>query len=374
MSAAKWQHCTRREFLSGSTALGLSAACILPVGNAAATPDKERVYRVGVINAARGNLHSWHFFQAFHSSIDMDALAKNQRKQMGEMYRKWLRNPQVVGAEPPFLDTRITHVFDKDAEAAGQFAEVFSGVRPVKKVEQMVREVDAVLLGDAIGNGEDHFDLIAPALEAGLPTFCDKPLADKPTRAAEILSLAEKHGTPLMSSSLFRHFAEVLHVARLRETGEFGKLQWLTVGYGAACIDNFIPVYAIHPVWAVAAICGVGFEGASLVRYEGSCLLTITFQNRPPATVWMGGDNQGTAHFSQKSETFALFGSDSGNVKWHARYSRTVAHLVQTIREMIRSKRQPFSSRELLEVVAATHAAIKSVQENGRVVALEEVL
>ena len=374
MPAAQRQHCSRREFISGSTALGLCAANVLPVGNALAVRDKQRVFRIGVINAARGNLHTWHFFQGFHSSVDMDALSNYQRKQMGEMYSKWLRNPEVVGAEPPFKDTRITHVFDKDAKAAKQFAAVFTGVQPVKKVEKMVGEVDAVLLGDAIGNGEDHFDLIAPALEAGLPTFCDKPLADNPARAAAILSLAEKHGTPLMSSSLFRHFAEVRQMARLRQTGEFGKLQWLTVGYGAACIDNFIPIYAIHPVWAVAAISGIGFEGASLVRYEGSGLLAITFKDRPPATVWMGGDNRGTAHFSQKKKTFALFGSDSGNVTWLARYSRTVAHLAETIREMIRSKQQPFSSRELLEVIAVTHAALKSARENGRVVALEEVL
>ena len=43
---------------------------------------------------------------------------------------------------------------------------------------------------DDNGQGNDHLDLIAPALEAGLPTYCDKPLADTPARAKEIIALA----------------------------------------------------------------------------------------------------------------------------------------------------------------------------------------
>ena len=35
-------------------------------------------------------------------------------------------------------------------------------------------EVDAVWMGDASGFGEDHFDLVAPALKKGLPVFRSK--------------------------------------------------------------------------------------------------------------------------------------------------------------------------------------------------------
>ncbi|HEV3261556.1 MAG TPA: Gfo/Idh/MocA family oxidoreductase [Gemmataceae bacterium] len=375
MSADEAQRLSRREAPLGAAAVGLPTAThLLPVATASGAADEKRSLRLGIIKAARGNGHIWHFLQGFHEKVDMEALAKYQGKEMVELYRKWLRNPKIVGEQPPFKDTQITHVYDKDAEAAKQFAAVFTGAQPVDKVEKMVRAVDAVLLGDDIGNGQDHLDLIAPALEAGLPTFCDIPLADTPARAREIIALAEKHKAPLMSSSLFRHFAEVLEIAAFRQSGEQGALGWLTVGYSAASIDAFLPIYGIHPVRAVAGIAGAGFEGVSLVRHEGAGLLTLTFKDRPPATVWMGGEKRGTAYFAKRSESFPLFGVAGPKQEWHDRYGKAIAHFARTIREMIRTKKPPFACKEVLEVVAVTHAAVKSAAEKGRVVALKEVL
>jgi hypothetical protein len=361
------QPLSRRDALKSAAGAGISAAM-----SAAHAASEERVYRVGIINAARGNLHTWHFFQGFHQNVDMDAIARYQGKELVEMYRR-LRNPKTVGNEPPFHDTLITHVYDPDRNAAKEFAGVFTGAQPVASVEDMIGAVDAVLLGDDTGNGDDHHDLIAPFLEAGLPTFCDKPLANTPARARAIVALAEKHKAPLLSSSLFRHFPEVQALAKLRQSGKRGPLRWLTVGYSAACIDGFIPIYGIHPVWAVTAINGVGCQAVSLIRHEGSGLITLTYKDRPPATVWMGGENRGVAYFAQGTESFPLFGVKSDKKDWEERYSVIVADLARTIRDMIRSRRQPFSSPELLEVVSVTHAALRSVRERGRLVALDEV-
>jgi predicted dehydrogenase len=101
-------------------------------------------------------------------------------------------------------------------------------------MEKMIGEVDAVLLGDDLGDGKNHLDLLAQALVEGLPTFCDKPLADTPARARQRIAPAQKHKASLISSSLLRHIAEVREMARLWKSGEAGPLRWLTVGYGAA--------------------------------------------------------------------------------------------------------------------------------------------
>jgi len=45
----------------------------------------------------------------------------------------------------------------------------------------------------------------------------------------------------------------------------------------------------------------------------------------------------------------------------------------ETGKHIKKTKHAPISSQELLEVVAATHAAVKSGREKGRVVALAEV-
>ncbi|HEY1448175.1 MAG TPA: alcohol dehydrogenase catalytic domain-containing protein, partial [Caulobacteraceae bacterium] len=65
---------------------------------------------------------------------------------------------------------------------------------------EMAGEVDAVWMGDASGFGEDHFDLVAPGLRKGLPTFCDKPIGGSVAGTRKILEFARRHQAPLMSS------------------------------------------------------------------------------------------------------------------------------------------------------------------------------
>ena len=92
-------------------------------------------------------------------------------------------------------------------------------MKVAKSLEELVEAVDAVWMGDASGKGDDHFDLVAPALKKGLPTFCDKPIGGTVAGTRKILDLAKKHGAPLMSSSLFRHEFGMEQALRLRDCG-----------------------------------------------------------------------------------------------------------------------------------------------------------
>ena len=82
------------------------------------------------------------------------------------------------------------------------FTEVFPGVKVATNLEKMVQEVDAIWMGDASGFGDDHFDLVAPGLAKGLPTFCDKPIGGTVAGTRKILEFARKHKAPLMSASI----------------------------------------------------------------------------------------------------------------------------------------------------------------------------
>ena len=103
----------------------------------------------------------------------------------------------------------------------------YPGVQVAPSLEKLVQEVDAVWLGDASGTGSDHFDLVAPALEKGLPTFCDKPIGGTVAKTRQIIELAKKHRAPLMSSSLFRHQWGTAEALRMKESGEFGSVQFV---------------------------------------------------------------------------------------------------------------------------------------------------
>src|SRR6476646_8803291 len=186
---------TRRDVLAaGALALTGSAA--------AAEPDK--VIRIGVLSASIGgkpqktNGHTWHFAQYFHPTVNLDVIRKYLDPGSAKMFADILRNPRCNFDVLPFADTRITHVYDADRASATMYAEAFPGVKVARSAEEVADSVDAVWMGDASGRGEDHFDLVAPALKKGLPTFCDKPIGGTVANTRKILELARKHGAPLM--------------------------------------------------------------------------------------------------------------------------------------------------------------------------------
>src|SRR6476659_3222971 len=151
----------RREILAGACALATTQLL-----GAEAEPAK--TYRIGVISAnIRGksqprNGHTWHFAQYLHPTIDLETYCKLVDPGSAEFERKYVRNPKYTFDELPFADTKITHYYDSDADAAAKFCEAFPGVQAAKSVDELVGQVDAIWLGDASGYGEDHFDLVAP--------------------------------------------------------------------------------------------------------------------------------------------------------------------------------------------------------------------
>lgn len=86
-------------------------------------------------------------------------------------------------------DVSMEYAWDYDADRAKAYAARYGIPRVVDRFEDMVREVDAVMIGggrrppgsDGIWgeNPDDHLELARPFLESGTPTLIDKPLADR---------------------------------------------------------------------------------------------------------------------------------------------------------------------------------------------------
>ena len=163
----------RRELLASTGAVGIGSLLgQVALAQPAATTTKHKEIRIGVISARnrgetqRTNGHTWQFTESFHKQCNMDAIRKLLDPGRVELFEKHLRNPREHFNIRPHHDVRVTHYYEKDPTIAKLYTEAFPGVEVAGSVEQMVKEVDAVWLGDGSGIGDDHFDLIAPALEA----------------------------------------------------------------------------------------------------------------------------------------------------------------------------------------------------------------
>jgi len=376
---------TRRGWMTLAGAAGsiaLTGAISAEARPAEAVPGPAEKIRIGVISAGiRGapqktNGHTWHFTNGFHPTMNLEVVKKYLFPGAKDLFEKQLRNPQWNFDLLPFADTRIAQVYDADPASAAMFAEAFEGVRVARSLEEMVKEVDAVWLGDASGFGEDHFDLVAPGLARGLPTFCDKPIGGSVAGTKKILDFASEHNAPLMSSSLFRHQWGTEQALRMKASGEFGSLQYIVASQGGGWSMDRWAVYGQHPTWMVMTLCGPGVEAVSLYARENVCHALVTYADRMPAEIWCGRPDiaqfycSTSAHFEKK--TYEWTPAIEGNY-WLG-HAYQIFRMANTFRQMVHTRQEPVPHKEILEVTAIIHAGNKSLQEKSRLVPLVEVM
>lgn len=364
---------TRREALQAS-AMGLAAP--------AAAAEAQKVYRIGVVSASIGgkpqktNGHTWHFAQYLHPTINLEAIRKFLDPGSVRMFNEYLRSPRYTFDVLPFADTKITHYYDADPAASAMYVEAFSGVKVAKSLDELVANVDGVWMGDASGRGEDHYELVAPGLKKGLPTFCDKPIGGTVAETRRILELAKKHEAPLMSSSLFRHQFGMEQALRLRDKKEHGELEFVIASMAGGYTAEGWFVYGQHPIWTVMTLCGPGAEGVSLYARKNTAHALITYADRMPAEVWYGRPDIGgfycetSVHFTKQVYRFTP--AIEGDF-WYGHHYEMM-RMADAFRQMIRTRKEPVPHREILEVTAIVHAGAKSLKEKSRLVSLAEVM
>lgn len=362
---------SRRELLLAGGAVAWNAAAT----SAADTPS--RVYRIGVISAGKQprNGHTWHFATYLHPTCDFDALKKHY-PQREPGVRSLFRNPRHNFDQLPFPDTKITHYYDADPKLAVPFTEAYPGIQVATNLEKMAQEVDAIWLGDASAGGEDHFDLVAPGLARGLPTFCDKPIGGTVAGTKKILDFARKHRAPLMSGSLFCYEWGMEAALRMRDSGEFGHLEHVSARLHSRYSLPGWMLYGQHPTWTVMRLMGAGVKAVSLYDYKDTAHALITYADRYPCHVWFGQPyerfeyDRTDVYFKKKLYSYTSSIEGDFNYGYHYEQFRLAA----TFRQMVRTGKEPAPHQEILEVTAVVHAGAKSLKEKSRQVDLSEVL
>ncbi len=366
--------------LLGSTVQAAPAVAL--VAPAPATPPDGKSWRIGVISARiqgkpqRINGHTWHFAQYLHPAIDLKTAQKHLDPGNQKYFEEIVRNPACNFGILPFSDTRITHYYEADPEVAKLFADSFPGVQVATSLEKMAEEVDAVWLGDASGTGDDHFDLLAPALTKGLPTFCDKPIGETVAGTRKILEFARQHKAPLMSGSIFSYEWGVEEVRRLLAKGELGEIQYVIASMQGGYSPEGWFVYGHHPCWSIMTLLGAGVEAVSLYARGSSAHGLVTYPDRPPAEIWygrpdlVGNYNETSVHFAKGLYRYSP--AIEGNF-WYGHHYEMMS-MARAFREMVRTRVEPVPQQQILEVTAMLYAGAKSLREKSRLVPLVEVL
>lgn len=121
----------------------------------------------------------------------------------------------------------ISAIVEPDDGRAAKAAENAPGAQTFAKIEDAIAAdaVDAVLIAVP---GQFHEPVLIPALEAGLPILCEKPLTPDSESSLRIVELEQKLGKPHIQVGFMRRFdPEYNELRKLVESAEAGELLML---------------------------------------------------------------------------------------------------------------------------------------------------
>ncbi|MBP1326500.1 myo-inositol 2-dehydrogenase/D-chiro-inositol 1-dehydrogenase [Leucobacter exalbidus] len=119
---------------------------------------------------------------------------------------------------------RVSAVVEPDADRAAAAAANAPGALVFASVEDAIAAdaLDAVLIAVP---GQFHAPVLRPALDAGLPILCEKPLTQDSASSWEVLELEQKLDKPHIQVGFMRRFdAEYQELRQLVESGASGDL------------------------------------------------------------------------------------------------------------------------------------------------------
>ncbi|NUM53849.1 MAG: Gfo/Idh/MocA family oxidoreductase [Candidatus Hydrogenedentes bacterium] len=269
--------------------------------------------------------------------------------------------PAYLGKQPKSAlgidGARVTHIWTDNVDDAPRVARASLIPNIASDALDVIGEVDAVIVATDIGG--EHVERCRPFVEAGLPVFVDKPLADC-ERDLRIFQSWVAEGKPIMSSSCTAYAREF--EAFRASTQELGELRYVT----CTTMKSW-ERYGIHALSAVYPILGPGFVSA---RHNGTPEHAIVhYAHATGAEVVIAAIHDMMGGFGKlllcgtRSSAFAEFGDTY--FAFRAQLLDWVAYL------RTGALPAPFSQTE--ELMRMLIAGIRSRDENGRSVLLSEI-
>jgi predicted dehydrogenase len=301
--------------------------------------------RLAVLGCSAGNGHPYSW-SAILNGYDRDLMTAEC---------PYAGIPGYLNKEPPeafgIAGAAVTHVCctgdgDFTAEHVARCARV---PHVVARPDEVIGQVDAVLIATDIG--AEHVDRARPFVDAGLPVFVDKPLADNDADLATFRAWVAE-GKAIMSSSCMRYAKEFLPY-RL-STHELGALRHVCVTTAKSWEK-----YGIHALEAVYPILGPGFVSARNTGTAERNVVHLTHRCGADVTVVASADMYGAFGCLQLCGT-----AGSAAVKFADTFFAFKTQL-QAFIDYLRTGKRPFPFEETVELIQLVIAGIRSRDAGG---------
>lgn len=197
--------------------------------------------RLGMLGMSEGNGHPYSW-AAICNGYDPVAMASCPFPAIpGYLGRQVFPAARIAGA-------RVTHVWAQERSIAQHIAAASLIPTVVDSYEAMIGNVDAILL--ARDDAENHLEMSAPFLDAGLPVYIDKPIALS-IGDLDRLYAHQRYPGQVFSCSALRYCADFQLTAQmLAQLGEVRRIQaevprtWQK--YGVHVVEPVLNMFGLY--------------------------------------------------------------------------------------------------------------------------------
>ncbi|MBP3582508.1 MAG: Gfo/Idh/MocA family oxidoreductase [Clostridia bacterium] len=250
---------------------------------------------------------------------------------------------------------KITHVWCDDPEDAKKVAAASLIPNIVEKPEDVIGEVDAVIV--ATDKGWEHVWRCKPFIDAGLPIFIDKPLADNVDDLNQFIKWY-KAGHRIMSSSSLRYTKE--YIPYMISTHELGELRYINM-----TMPKSWERYGIHALEPVFCITGPGYVSVRNTGSENNNILHLKHKDGIDVNLAVIYDCAGSPLKIMGTKGSVSVPSADSYYSFHKQLDVFVEYLETDVR--------PYPFEDTIELMMIIIAGIRSREEGGREVTLDEI-
>jgi len=210
---------------------------------------------------------------------------------------------------------RVVSIYGRDPQRTAEVAEKGRIPRIVETPDEMLGQVDAVMV--VFRHGALHCEHALPFLEAGVPTFVDKPFATTVRDARRMVGVSAGPGDV---------------------RSEYG---------------GFI-FYGIHAIEMMQETFGTGVRRVSAVHHAGNLVTTVQYRGEPIVSLQVLGNASSSFHVA----AYGKGGADASVLDLADCYSAGL----KVFLKMVRTGEEPIPHEHMVEAVAVAEAVEKSMR------------
>lgn len=257
------------------------------------------------------------------------------------------------------MSCKVVGIFGLEKERTLQVAQSGGIEFIAEKSEDLIGKVDAVMV--VFRHGDLHVKYALPFIEAGIPTWVDKPFTINNEDAIKLIEAAKENNTLLTGGSTCKYTHDITTIKSIVENGSrIGNVKSAVINFSAELENEYGGIYFYGAHLVEMTMAAFGYNPKSVVASEnnGSVTAIVNYDNYQVTMKFIPGS----------TEYHAILFGENGTILREIDISTCYLKGFEEFVNMLRTGKLPIPLEHLYAPVELLNAVVKSYTEKAEVI------